>query len=331
MTRKHACFLGRIGMIAGIVIPFLAAQTAGRHTGEDVRTLDLLSHPESKVLANVREALRQGDIIRIVGGRPEDLQRLLGIGGATLTRSQSPAVASNPLNALRHPNASAPVYQVVAARATRTGALHEFLQLGTEALATSSSARLAAYETWAEKERRLAQKEETGFLVGDPEPPAQAWTELQQTTLNQTDQYGNIFQNTVSVFRLNDISLNHDWYMVLTDPESQPDYQGCTPFVGTCGWWTHQRVFTMSTNPQAVLFDHGPLNKITSENASFSIGGLINATGPGVTAGYSVSWQQQSVTTTDQSDLANGVGSWNETFADEGRSQNRPRLRLVCS
>jgi hypothetical protein len=242
MFGKHACCLGRIGMLAGILVASLVAQTPGRHAGEDVRTLDLLSHPESKDLANAREAFRQGDIIRIVGGRPEDLQRLLGVGGATITRSQSRALASNPLKAL-HVNASAPVYQAVAARATRTGALHEFHQLGTKAMAASGRADLARYERWAEKERRLAQNEETGSLVGDPEPPAQAWTELQQTTLSQKDQYDNFFQNTLTVFRLNDISLEHDWYMVLTDPESQPSYQGCTPFVGTCGWWTHQRVF----------------------------------------------------------------------------------------
>jgi hypothetical protein len=301
-------------MLAGMVVPLLLAQTAGKHAGEDVRTIDLPTHPDSKVLADAREALRQGDIIRIVGGRPEDLQRLLGVGGATITRSQSRALASNPLKAL-HVNASAPVYQAVAARATRTGALHEFHQLGTKAMAASGRVDLARYERWAEKERRLAQNKETGSLVGDPEPPAQAWTELQQTTLNQTDQDGNIFQNTISVFRLNDISLQYGWYMVLTDPQSQPNYKGCT--VG-CGWWTAQRVFTISTTPQAVLFDHGPLNQITSENASFSIGGSIAATGPGVTAGYSVSWQQLSVTTTDQSDLADGVGKWTEAFEGYG-------------
>jgi hypothetical protein len=313
-------------MLAGMVVPLLLGQTAGKHAGEDVRTLDMVSHPESQELANSREAFRQGDIIRIVGGRPEDLQRLLGIGGATVTHSQSRARANNAPNAL-HENATAPVYQVVAARATRTGALHEFQQLGTKAMA-ASGVNLAAYETWADKERRLAQKEETGFLVGDPAPPAQAWTELQETTLKQTDQYGNYFQNTLSVFRLNDISLDYDWYMVLTVPESQPDYQGCTPFVGTCGWWTHQRVFTMSTNPQAVLFDHGPLNQITSENASFSIGGSISTTGPGVTAGYTANWQQPSVTTTDQSDLNSGVGKWNEAFTDEGAFTKPPETSV---
>ncbi len=317
MIRSHRCFLGRIGLLAGLLVPFLAAQTAARHAGADVATVDLLSRPEADVLANARRAFRQGDIVRMVGGKPEDMQRLLGIGGALLTRTR--ALGSSSRNAGPLQNAAPPVYQVVAARATRTGALHEFLQLGKTATDASNPGNLVAYETWAEKERRLAQERQTGSLPSDPEPPAQAWTELQQTTVNQTDDDGNIFQNTVSVFRLNDISPNFDWYMVLTDPQSQPNYQGCIVFgFGACGWWTHQRVFTMSTTPQAVLFDHGPLNKITSSTASFSIGGLINATGPGVSAGYSVSWPQQSVTTTDESDLANGVGKWSEAFEDEG-------------
>jgi hypothetical protein len=313
MSSKHACFLGRIAMIAGIV-PFLAAQTSGRHAGEDVRILDLPSNPESNVLENVRQAFRQGDIVRIVGGRPEDLQRLLGIGGATVTLSQS--LASNSLNALQNLNATAPVYQVVAARATKTGALHEFQQLGTKAMAASGGVNLSAYERWAEKEQRLAaQNEETGSLVGDP-PPQAAWTELQQTTFSTPDGYANSFQNTVSIFRLNDTSSQYDWYMVLTDPASTPNYKGCYPFY--CGWWTNQRVFTMSTNPQAVLFEHGPLNTITGENVSFSLGSNLNLNGPGADARFTISWTQLSVTTTDQSDLVHGVGKWNEAFEGNG-------------
>jgi hypothetical protein len=99
MLGKHACCLGRIGMLAGILVASLVAQTPGRHAGEDVRTLDLLSHPESKDLANAREAFRQGDIIRIVGGRPEDLQRLLGVGGQLSlapNRVRSRAIHSKP-------------------------------------------------------------------------------------------------------------------------------------------------------------------------------------------------------------------------------------------
>jgi hypothetical protein len=320
MRGKHACFLGRIAMIAGIVIPFLAAQTARRHAGDDVRTIDLPTHPDSMVLAAARKAFLQGDIVRIVGGRPEDLQRLLGIGGATITPGP-PAVAHNPFDIWKL-TARTPVYQIVAARATRTGALHEFQQLGMEAIAVRSSVQLAVFATWAEKERRLAQKEETGSSPGDTEPRAQAWTELQQTTFNASDGNANFFQNTVSIYRLNDTSLSFDWYMVLTDPESTPHYQGCNGF--DCGWWTDQRVFTMSTNPQAVLFDHGPLNKITTSTAGFTIGSMLNAVGLGVNATYSENWQQPSVTTTDESDLVNGVGKWDEAFQGNGFAGTPP-------
>ncbi len=320
MRGRRAHIPGFIGILAILFVPFLAAQTRGRHIGQDVKTIDLDPHPDSMVLVAARKAFLQGDIVRIVGGRPEDLQRLLGIGGAILT-PRSSAVASNRFD-IQKQKASAPIYQIVAARSTRTGALHEFQQLGTESIAASNSVQLAGFDTWAEKERLLAQKEETGFSPGDPEPPAQAWTELQQTTFSDNDQPGNSFQNTVSIFRLNDISPNFDWYMVLTDPSSTPHYQGCNGF--DCGWWTNKRVFTMSTNPQAVLFDHGPLNTITTATASFSIGGLINAAGPGVNAAYSASWQQPSVTTTDQSDLVHGVGKWNEAFEGNGFGGSAP-------
>lgn len=303
---RRTSFLSRIGVFTGLLVSCLTAGAAPRHAGANVRTLDLLSHPDARLLADTRRAFRQGDIVRIVGGRPEDLQRLLGIGGALLTRTR--AQGGSPPDAEPVQVATPLVYQMVAARATRTGALHEFLQLGKTGNST-------AYERWAEKEARLAQDEESGSLPTDPQPPAQAWTELQQITMNQKDLDGNIFQNTVSVFRLNDISPQFDWYMVLTDPESQPNYGGCIVFgFGSCGWWTHQRVFTMSTTPQALLFDHGPLNQITSSTAGFNIGGTLSATGPGVTAGYSETWQQPSVTTTDKSNLAQGVGMWNEAL-----------------
>jgi hypothetical protein len=90
---KHACFLN----LAGLFVPLLAAQTVPRHAGPDVKTVDLLSRPESKLLVNARKAFVHGDIVRIIGGTPEDLQRLLGVGGASLTRFQSSASASNPL------------------------------------------------------------------------------------------------------------------------------------------------------------------------------------------------------------------------------------------
>jgi hypothetical protein len=56
----------------------------------------------------------------------------------------------------------------VAVRATRTGAVREFLRLGKSVIDASNTSDLAAYEAWAEKKRRLAQEEESGSLPADP-------------------------------------------------------------------------------------------------------------------------------------------------------------------
>jgi len=40
------------------------------------------------------------------------------------------------------------------------------------------------------------------LLPTDPTPPAQAWTELQQMTINRTDEDGNIFQNSGKAYRI---------------------------------------------------------------------------------------------------------------------------------
>ncbi|HEY1217214.1 MAG TPA: hypothetical protein VGE93_26605, partial [Bryobacteraceae bacterium] len=320
MRGRHTSFLARIGVLVGILVPLLGAQTAGRHAGAAVQTLDLVAQPDADDLTNARKAFRDGDIVRIAGGKPQDLQRLLGIGGAILTRSTVPGNGAP--NASLPQNDTAFLYQIVAARATATGALHEFQQLGTDIIGAANGGTSTAYEAWAEKEAQLAQAEESGSLPTDPKPPStKLWTELQQSTFRNTDAQGNIFQNTISIYRLNDTSPSNDWYMILTDPQSQPNYTGCGVFgTGSCGWWTDQRVFTMSTVPQAILFNHGPLNTISSSTAQFMIGGNIN----GVNAAYSVSWQQPSVTTTDQSDLANGTGKWTEDFQGQGSFGSTP-------
>jgi hypothetical protein len=92
-------------------IPIAAEQTKERHPGATVNTVDLELRPEAQVLANAKKEFRQGNIVRIVGGKPEDLQRLLGIAGASITPSKPRGNASSTLSE------SAVVYQLVAARA----------------------------------------------------------------------------------------------------------------------------------------------------------------------------------------------------------------------
>src|SRR6185312_10891706 len=199
MISRHASFLIGIGILAGSFVTLLAAQTTGRHAGADVRTIDLVSQPEAQVLASAKKAFLQGDIVRMVGGKPQDLQWLLGIGGAILTPSKTLENSSH--NALPPRNVATRVYQIVAARATATGALHEFQQLGTQAIDASDTDKFTAYEKWAAKEGQLAQDEACGSLPTTPQPPcSKPWTELQQTTFQSTDRYNNVFQNTISVY-----------------------------------------------------------------------------------------------------------------------------------
>ena len=287
MLTRQALFLLCVLMLAGRV-PVAAAQ---------ITTVDLGLRPEAEALASARNAFRQGAIVRIVGGTPKDFKRLLGVGGVSVVPSPVPEQL---------------VYQIVAARATKRGALHEFAQLGP---AAPSSLDFLAYARWAEKEGRLALQEEEGVLLTEPGPPPQAWTQLYKTTSHSTSQVGNVFQNTVSVYRLNDTDPAWDYYMVLTDPQSEPNFLSC-PIVGPCGWFTQTRVFTMSTTPQMVLVDHGPNNPITNDSGSFTIGAILSPS-PGVNASFTQAWQQPSVVTTDESNLAQGVGQWNEAFAGQ--------------
>src|SRR5262249_29980842 len=147
MIGRHVSLLHRMASFAGLLVFFLALPTAA---AADVKTLDLLPQADAKASADAREAFRRGDIVRIVGGKPEDLQRLLGIGGVVLNGRQTVGSGSS--------NAPVPLEpQLVAARATRTGALHQFVQLAPRGVNAGNPGVMSGFERWAEKERRLAQ------------------------------------------------------------------------------------------------------------------------------------------------------------------------------
>ena len=302
----HARFVSLV--IAGAWL--WGAATPAAAQGQAGGTLDLDVRAEGQTLANAKEAFRQGEIVRLVGGRSEDLQRLLGVAASGLDLAKlngNQAAAGQP----------AIEYQVVAARAAKGGALHEFLQIGAAA-AGANNADSEAFTSWARNEELLAAQEASGASGAEPSPPAQAWTELQQLTVNDPNLNGNVYQNSIAVYRLNDINPNSDWYMVLTNPQSQPNYQGCKTFgTGNCGWWTHQRVFTMATTPAAILSDHGPLNTISSDSGYWTIGGSLGPEGPGINVSYSQNWEQPSVTTVDQSNLTTGMAQWTERFGGQ--------------
>ncbi len=101
---------------------------------------------------------------------------------------------------------------------------------------------------------------------------------IKATTSVQSD-YFNILQVVTSVYRLNELQAETDWYMVLTDTETIPNYTdffdntqpGVCNFFDQCDWHMFTRTVRIAM-PSGTLVDHGPTGTINTESASFSIG-----------------------------------------------------------
>jgi Bacterial Ig-like domain (group 3)/Galactose oxidase, central domain len=312
---SHAGFRFSPGRFIFPIISVLAFSAAPKIIAQDVKVIDLSPNPSPEAVAQARREYRNGSIVRMAPGRQTDLQRLLSVGGMTARRKGGSSSFSAADDA-------AP--RIVAVRLASNGALHQFAYFTAE---TDLTAGQTAFARWADREKQFA----LGMRpdIADPQPPAQAWTQVQQTTVAGSDNDQNKYQTTATIYRLNDISSAGDWYMALTDPEIQPNFYktDCATAFNSCGWYSSERIVTMSTNPGFVLFDHGPTQQITSDTAGFTIGGTLNPTGPGVSATYSTSWPQPSVVTKDKSDLTSGTGQWHENFRGQGFwSAGRPPL-----
>ncbi|MFL6353669.1 MAG: hypothetical protein ACJ74Z_17715 [Bryobacteraceae bacterium] len=208
----------------------------------------------------------------------------------------------------------------MAVRSSTNGSLHQFLGFVQPKGDHHHQRSERAFSQWVDRERARACASGLTTLppelsaAEDPQPPPQAWTELTETTQSATDAGGDASRSTIGVYRLNDIDEAHDWYMVLSHPQVQPNFQGCGGFPISCEELTFQRVVSLNTQPIFILFDHGPSTQVSVVTVGFSIGGTINATGPGVSAAFAESWQQPSVNTLDQSSLSQNTAQWTEDF-----------------
>ncbi len=273
------------------------AQTANRK----LEVLDLKPVPSASAIWQARKAFQSGQVIRAVGSTPEQLRKVLGIpifrGGATASSSDGNLGVSDPV---------ALVLRAVAVRRTERGEVRQLLSYGPADDPTPEKTWKRGMERWLEKEAAGTSEAQA------PSPPAEAWTLLNSVTLQATSSFGNFSQVTGAFYRLIETDTNTDWYMVLTNPEVTPNYNGCNGY-DYCSWHTTFRNFTIGPlSSAATLVDHGPTSTITSESAGFSIGGTLTPAGPGVSATFSQSWTQLSVTTVDQTSSTEGV--WAETF-----------------
>lgn len=294
-----------------------AVHAQSSDTGSQIRVVDLDLNPAPDVLVAARQAYRQGAVIRILGGSPQDLQRLLGVGAfSVLEGTTDSESAPSSLSAQN----SQP-QQVVAVHIGNNGALHQFVHFNNSLEPDSWQ---SAFQTWMDGE--VTESSNALSSLQAPPPDGAAWTALQQITSSGSDGNNNAFKNTVSIYRLNDISSGGDWYMVLTEPTSQPDFKAktCTLQLTACGWWTSRRTISITTNPVGTLFDHGPTSTITTKTAAFSIGGSLGFANPQVSATYSTSWSQPDVTTIDRSDILSQKAQWQENFTGAGYINGPP-------
>jgi Bacterial Ig-like domain (group 3)/Galactose oxidase, central domain/Kelch motif len=256
----------------------------------DFKPAELRPMPSPDAIARARQAYFRGDIVRIIGGSAEDMKRLLGVNFAT-SNSTGASADSGSVLAIRKAN----------------GVMRQYhAPIGSRAAAWRK-----AFEAWKDSQTAPIPG------AGDPTPPAEAWTLIQQNVYSGGGGIGGNTNYTVSIFRLNTTQTQNDYYMVVQDSNAVPNYYGCYPLlIGTCGFWTDHRTFSMSAGSNSMLTDHGPTGTITTESAGFNIGGSLSPQGPGGSVGFSETWSQPSVTTTDHSD--NATAAWREDFT--GRS-----------
>lgn len=305
--RVLAVFAMLIGIAALPILTKAQDVRSAPVTGNEIQVIDLGINASEDETLEAKKAYKQGHIIRVVGGSPADLRRLIGSGAFNLDKVGADAI-----------------WQASAVRLGKYGALHQFTSrmsvtsgMSTHAIEAAGKQSEESFDTWREKE--------VSAELGDPSPPAQAWTQVLSLTDVQSGGWGST-QTVLQVYRLNGTDTSADYYMVLTDPTVSPNFSvpagNCASlFLFPCGWYTSQRDISMSTNPAGVLFDHGPSTKITTNSGYWSIGfGLPTNVG----ASFSENWSQDSVTTTDQSNVVAGTAHWSEAFVSESCCSQLP-------
>src|SRR5215472_3972055 len=180
-----------------------------RVAGNQIQVIDLPLNASSDEILEAKKSYKQGHIIRLVGGSPADVRKLIGSGTFDVYKPTSRGDGRQ----TRQPNVTS---QVTAVRLGDNGDLHQFVST------ISSDAKESATRNW-EKSFANWRDDETGTALGDPSPPADSWTPvLSLTTVftgsGQTGDDWGSSQTVLRAFRLNGTDTSADYYMVLTDP-----------------------------------------------------------------------------------------------------------------
>jgi Bacterial Ig-like domain (group 3)/Galactose oxidase, central domain len=307
MAKRYFGVLDAFSAVLMLASCFACVVGAAAASQRNLGIIDLGSTSTAEETSKAQAAFGKGDAIVVMRDRsPDQFKRAFG------SSIPSSKAFSSTSNSPRTADSSAAQGQPLALRGV---AAYIDARGVTRSVQTFAPANDPGDQKqgWKQHLNEWIAAEQTKALaaVGDPTPPAAAWTLLYQTTVEA--EAGDYEQNTIAIYRLNGIDPTSDYYMVSTTPQVEPGWTGNCNGFDECDSHTVSRYFVHGEpTDNSTLVDHGPTGTVANGTVGFTIGGSLTAAGPGGTAGFSASWSQPDVTTVDQS--VSNAAAWQETF-----------------
>ena len=201
-----------------LAVPSFAQQD---QTARYIQVLDVGGEAKGSAVTNATDAYNRGDIVRMIGASEADVIRLFGsrIGTFEVFQSSRQAVLGNVT-----PSSQPLHLQGIAGYKDAKGIVHT-----VQSFAPEEGPNSKAQTQWRQHLQKWVTREQAKaaqMMVGDPEPPAAAWTTLYTTTIQATSGYQNFQQDTIAVYRLVSTDPQTDYYLVYTTPEVDPNFTG---------------------------------------------------------------------------------------------------------
>jgi Galactose oxidase, central domain len=298
------------------VLVFFAFQpfASAKNAAEKVHVL--LPNATGADLAAIKQDFENGEIVEMEGSHHADFDSLLDIALPDISPVTNQETIDTGKRSISYGWKSTPTLRWEAARVTADGVhLYECARSRFSGVlpGTKNPKNCAtSLAEWIAEEQNVSAQ-------AVPEPYIADWTALGQISIDYADDYLT-FENRFRLLRLNDLDATSDWYMMVRDPLSAPNYQGCTVPFGSCGWYTNARDFQISLDRSLLsdsrfkLYEWSPAQEIKSGTGELSLGISLESVVPKPGVGYTFSWDQSDVITTVYSAPANKEASWVEAF-----------------
>jgi hypothetical protein len=314
-------------------LPCLSQDPSQNGSGSSVpEGVVLLSHsPSSDELTAAKTALAGGSIVEMTNENFVDFDAWLNVNippEGEFRSLLSASLRGKPGSGISVPLKGTLTPSIIAAHLDGSGVLHGYeCEAAPLIFYPAPSGELkdcnSTFLAWTEVEQSGAAT--AGFAL----PNAANWTTEAELAEDSFDSSGNYFSDRIRLYRLNDLSPQYDWYMIVRDPTSKPNLTHCLAGFH-CGWYTVKRDFQTSLDRSLVnnngfsLYDWTPQNTITEKTGSFSLGFGLSGVVPSLDVGYAFTWPQPNVTTTVYAAILQKEASWVEAFTGSKPFQRPP-------